>query len=137
MPSKDELRFEGPGTYTSGNPAMTEPTGLHPGQEWERPEHFADDFSWGYRLVSKLTYNNAIGAWAVNPRFGWQHDVKGVTPGPGGNFIEGRKALTIGLSFEYQNQWQLDFSYTNYSGAGRWNLINDRDFVGGFIKYAF
>jgi hypothetical protein len=137
MPSKDELRFEGPGTYTSGNPAMSEPGGLHAGKDWERPEHFADDFSWGYRLVTKFTYNNAIGAWTMAPRLAWAHDVDGVTPGPGGSFVEGRKALTVGLGFEYQNAWQIDISYTNYSGAGRWNLINDRDFVGGFIKYSF
>jgi hypothetical protein len=137
MPSKDELRFEGPGTYTSGNPDMTLPTGLHPGKEWERPEHFADDFSWGYRFVSKLTYNNAIGAWSLAPRVAWQHDVAGVTPGPGGSFIEGRTAFTFGLSAEYQNAWQVDLSYTSYGGADRFNLINDRDFIGGFVKYSF
>jgi hypothetical protein len=137
MPSKDELRFEGPGTYTSGNPAMAEPGGIHAGKPYELPEHFADDFSWGYRLVTKFTYNNAIGAWSMAPRLSWQHDVDGITPGPGGSFIDGRKALTVGLGFDYQNAWQIDLSYTNYSGAGRWNLINDRDFIGGFIKYSF
>jgi hypothetical protein len=137
MPSKDELRFEGPGTYTSGNPEMSLPTGFHPGQDWEQPEHFADDFSWGYRLVSRLTYNNAIGAWSLSPRISWQHDVDGVTPGPGGSFIAGRQALSVGLSFDYQNAWQVDFSYTMYDGASRYNLINDRDFIGGFIKFSF
>jgi hypothetical protein len=137
MPSKDELRFEGPGTYTSGDPANTLPTGLHPGQDWERPEHFADDFSWGYRLVSRLTYNNAIGAWSLAPRISWQHDVDGVTPGPGGSFIAGRQALSVGISADYQNAWQVDLSYTMYQGADRYNLINDRDFIGGFIKFSF
>ncbi|MCP4900300.1 MAG: DUF1302 domain-containing protein, partial [bacterium] len=122
---------------TSGNPAMTEATGLHPGKEWERPEHFADDFSWGYRVVSRLTYNNAIGAWSLAPRVAWQHDVDGVTPGPGGSFIAGRTALTFGIMADFQNSWQIDLSYTSYSGAGRHNLINDRDFVGGYIKYSF
>ena len=136
MPDKDTLRFEGPGTYTSGNPLNTA-VGAHVGKEWERPEHFADDFSWGYRIVGRLTYNNAIGAWSLAPRFAWQQDVKGVTPGPGGSFIDGRKALTIGLQAGYQNAWQVDLSYTMYSGAGRYNLINDRDFIGGFIKYSF
>ena len=32
MPSKDELRFEGPGTYTSGNPLMSMPGGRPRGQ---------------------------------------------------------------------------------------------------------
>lgn len=136
MPSKDELRFEGPGTYTSGNPLNTS-VGAHVGKEWERPEHFADDFSWGYRMVGRLTYNNVIGAWSLAPRFAWQHDVSGVTPGPGGSFIAGRKAFTIGIQAGFQNSWQVDLSYTTYSGAGRYNLINDRDFIGGFIKYSF
>ena len=48
MPSKDELRFEGPGTYTSGNPVKTmDPHGAHPGKGWEDAEHFADPTSWG------------------------------------------------------------------------------------------
>jgi len=136
MPSKDELRFEAPGTYTSGNPIHTE-VGAHVGKEWERPEHFADDFSWGYRLVSRLDYNNAIGPWGLAPRIAWQHDVDGITPGPGGAFLEGFKALSVGVSATYLAAWQVDLSYTQYTGAGRWNLINDRDFVGGFVKYSF
>jgi len=137
MPDKDELRFEGPGTYTSGNPAMSLPGGAHAGKPFEEPEHFADDFSWGYRLVGRLTYNNALGAWSLAPRFAWQHDVDGVTPGPGGSFIDGRRAFTIGIQAGYQNAWQVDLSYTTFSGASRYNLINDRDFIGGFIKYSF
>ena len=137
MPSKDELRFEGPGTYTSGDPAQAAPGGFHAGKPAEAPEHFADDFSWGYRLVSRLTYNNAIGAWSLSPRISWQHDVDGVTPGPGGSFIAGRTALSVGLSVDYQNARQIDLSYTMYDGADRYNLINDRDFIGGFIKFSF
>jgi hypothetical protein len=139
LPEKDVLRFEGPGTYTSGNPYMStsNPGAAHPGKEWERPEHFADDFSWGYRLVGRLTYNNALGAWSLAPRFAWQHDVDGVTPGPGGSFIDGRRAFTIGIQAGYQNAWQVDLSYTTFSGASRYNLINDRDFIAGFIKYSF
>jgi hypothetical protein len=137
MPTKDELRFEGPGTYTSGDPSQSLPTGLHRGQAAEAPEHFADDFSWGYRLVSRLTYNNAIGAWSLAPRIAWGHDVSGVTPGPGGSFIAGRTALTVGVQAGYQNAWQIDLSYTRFDGADRYNLINDRDFIGGFIKFSF
>jgi hypothetical protein len=116
---------------------MSLPTGFHPGQDWERPEHFADDFSWGYRLVSKLTYNNAIGAWSLAPRISWQQDVDGVSPGPGGPFLAGFKALSVGIAADYQNAWEIDLSYTMYDGADRYNLINDRDFIGGFIKFSF
>jgi hypothetical protein len=137
MPSKDELRFEGPGTYVSGNPIMASPAGAHAGKPAEDWEHFADDFSWGYRLVSRLTYNNAIGAWSLSPRISWQHDPKGNTPAPGGSFLEGRQALSIGIQAGYQNAWQVDLSYTQYSGASRYNLIHDRDFIGGYIKFSF
>lgn len=137
MPSKDVLRFEGPGTYTSGNPLHSLPGGAHAGKPYEPASAFPDPDSWGYRLAGKLVYNNAMGAWALTPRFAWQHDVDGVTPGPGGNFIEGRNAITVGLSADYQNKWQVDLSYTQFNGANRYNLINDRDFVGAFVKYSF
>ena len=137
MPSKDVLRFEGPGTYTSGNPIHAGPGGAHAGKAFEPAEAFADPTSWGYQLAGRLDYNNAIGAFNLSPRFGWQHDVSGNTPGPGGNFIEGRKALTLGVAASYQNSWELDLSYTDYSGAGRYNLISDRDFIAGVVKYSF
>ena len=135
MPDKSVLRFEGPATYVSGN-AILGPA-AHAGKPIEAPEHFADDSSWGYRLAGRLDYNNALGGFNLSPRFSWQHDVSGVSPGPGGNFIEGRKALTLGLGFNRQNTWQFDVSYTTYSGAGRYNLLTDRDFLGVNAKYSF
>ena len=71
------------------------------------------------------------------PRVGWQHDVAGVSPSPGGNFIEGLNVLSAGLEFNYQNQWQFDLSYTQYNGANRYNLSNDRDFVAAVAKFSF
>jgi len=137
LESKDVLRYEGPGTYTSGNPLHAGPGGAHAGKPEEAPEHFADADSWGYRFVGRLVYNNAVGAINLVPRFGWQHDVSGVTPGPGGSFIAGRTAFTLVLGANYQNSWQFDVSWTTYSGADRYNLINDRDFIAANIKYSF
>jgi hypothetical protein len=134
MPSKDELRFEGPATYVSGNAFLAS---AHAGKPIEGPERFADPDSWGYRLAGRLDYLNALAGFNVKPRFAWQQDVSGISPGPGGNFIEGRTALTLGLGFDRQNTWQFDLSYTTFSGAGRYNLISDRDFVGVNIKYSF
>jgi hypothetical protein len=116
---------------------MAEPGGFHAGQAAEPPEAFADDFSWGYRLLGALTYNNALGAWTMRPRIAWSHDPQGNTPGPGGSFIDGRMAITAGLAFNYLNAWEIDISYTDFFGAGRYNLINDRDFIGGFIRFSF
>ena len=99
-------------------------------------EHPADTNSWGYRGVVKLTYLNAIGGIALAPRIAWKHDVTGNSPGPGGNFIEGRKAITLGLGATYQS-WQADLGYTNFFGAGDYNAIHDRDFVAFNVKYSF
>lgn len=137
MPDPSELRFEANGTYTSGNPIHSAPGGAHAGKPFEPESAFATDSSWGYQFASRFDYNNAIGAFNLSPRFAWAHDVDGITPGPGGNFIEGRYAATLGLAANYQNQWELDFSYTNYGGAGRYNLINDRDFVAAVVKYSY
>jgi len=139
MPDKDELRLEVAGTYTSGNPYHQEanPGAAHVGKPAETAEHYADPTSWGYRLVTRLQYNNAIGAITLSPRLAWGHDVSGNSPGPGGNFLEDRKAVTLGLTFDYQSRWAVDLSYTDFFGAGRYNLINDRDYVAASFKYSF
>ncbi len=140
MPSKSTLRFDGPGTPVSGNPYHegSDPTAsAHANKDAEPSSAFADATSWGYRMVAKLDFNNAIGAVTLSPRIAWAHDVQGTTPGPGGNFVEGRKAVTLGLGANYQNKWAGDISYTEYFGAGRYNLINDRDFLAAEIKYFF
>ncbi len=140
MPDKDDLRFDGAGTPVTGNPDHADPNvpwSSHDNKPAEPASAFADDTSWGYRLVGKLDFNDAIGAVTLSPRIAWAHDVDGNSPGPGGNFIEGRKAVTFGLGASYQSTWSADLSYTEFFGAGRYNLINDRDFVALNIKYSF
>jgi hypothetical protein len=134
LPKKDFQRYEGSGTDTGGGPDWT--TG-----DWNNPETqvggFADDFSWGYRIASRFDYNNAIGAVTISPRLGWAHDVSGTTPGPGGAFIDGRKQLTLGVAFNYLNEWIFDFAYTKYFGAGEFNMLKDRDFFAASVRYSF
>lgn len=137
MPDKSKLRLDAAGTYVSGNAALASAHGSAANGYFEPGSAFADATSWGYRLVGRLDYNNAIGAVTLSPRIAWQHDVNGTTPGPGGNFIDGRKAVTLGLGADYQNRWGADLSYTNFFGAGRYNLINDRDIIAANIKYSF
>ena len=136
LPDRDVMRFEGPGTDTGGGPSRQ--TGGNSRNPVTLEDGFATSFSWGYRLVLAPTYNNVFGsAWNMTPRFAFNHDVNGVSPGPGGNFISGRKQATLGLQFDYQAQWRLDFAYTNFFGAGINNLLGDRDFVSASISYSF
>ncbi len=137
MPDKSSLRLNGPGTFTSGNPFHAGATGAHAGKAAESADNFADATSWGFRMAGRLTYNNFIGPVNVSPRFALSQDVSGITPGPGGNFVEGRRAITLGVGADYQNEWRADVSYTSFQGAGRYNLLNDRDFVAFNLSYSF
>jgi hypothetical protein len=134
LPGKDFQRYEGSGTDSGGGADWTS-------GDWNNPQTqvggFADDFSWGYRLGMRFDYNNAIGAVTVSPRLGWAHDVSGTTPGPGGSFIDGRKKLTLGLGFNYLNEWIFDFAYTTFMGAGEFNMLTDRDFLAASVRYSF
>jgi len=134
LPDANVLRLEAPGTYTSGNPVHTF-AGIQPATE--AASAFPTDTAYGYVVAGRFDYNNAFGAVNLLPRFSWAHDVSGVSPGPGGNFIEGRKALTLGLGFQYQINWEWDLSYTRYSGASRYNLVTDRDFLAANVKFSF
>jgi hypothetical protein len=139
-PNGRGLRFNGPGTGLSGNEELA---GRHddaydePFTEVEPQNRFADANSWGYRLAVRADYLNALGAWNVSPRFVFAHDVSGTTPGPGGNFVDGRYGMTLGVNLNLQAKWEIDVNYTQFGGAGRWNDINDRDFIAATLKYSF
>ena len=135
LPDQDDLRYNGPGTDTGGGLDFL--TGDLRNPITECACGFADDFSWGYRLLVKADYNDAIGPTTVSPRIAWAQDVSGTTPGPGGSFIDGRKALTLGLGFNYLNEWIFDLSYTSYMGAGHYNQLRDRDFFSASVRYSF
>ncbi|MDE0330764.1 MAG: DUF1302 domain-containing protein [Nitrospinae bacterium] len=137
MPDRSELRLEGPGTQTSGNPFHSTAAGAHPGLPTDPLDRFASSTSYGYRMAARLDYLNAIGAVNVSPRISFQHDVKGTSPGPGGPFIEDRIAVTFGLGASYLNRWHFDVSFTMFGGADRHNQSGDRDFASATIKYLF
>jgi hypothetical protein len=143
-PNDRGLRFNGPGTNVSGNyelrgrhcPTISAADCLALNLV-EPQNRFADATSYGYRVAGRLEYPGLMGPWNVLPRFNWQHDVSGTTPGPGGNFVEGRYGLTLGVAANLMAKWEVDASWTKFGGAGRFNDINDRDFVAATVKFSF
>ena len=135
MEDKSKLRYEGPGTWTSGNPIFE--TGRIQVQPETQAGGFADPFSWGYRTVLRAVYSNAIGPVNLSPQVAFAHDVNGTAPSPIGNFVEGRKTVTLSLGASYLVSWQAQLSYTNFFGAGQHNLLGDRDFVSLTASYSF
>ncbi|RII79611.1 DUF1302 domain-containing protein [Pseudomonas monteilii] len=89
---------------------------------------FTTSTSWGYRARAIWDYNDVFAGVNLKPSVAWSHDVSGYSPGPGGNFEEGRKAVSLGLDAEYQNTYTASLSYTNFFD-GKYTTVDDRDFV--------
>ena len=84
--------------------------------------------SWGYRLRATWDYNDAFLGVDLKPSLAWSHDVSGYSPSPGGNFEEGRKAVSLGLDADYRDTYSASLAYTNFFG-GRYSTVKDRDFL--------
>jgi len=136
LPDQATLRFDGSGTFTSGSASamLLTGNGAFPATD---ASLFADDVSWGYQIAARLDYNDVFWSMNMSPSLAFSHDVAGNTPLPLGNFIEGRKSLTMAVEFTYLNSWAWELRYVNYSGGGAANLIADRDFVSAIMKYSF
>lgn len=136
MPNPNELRLNGPGTDRNGGIAGKEYLEL-PVQDGVETNPFPDDFSWGYRMVAKLDYNNVFAGINISPRVVFSHDVSGITPDPLFLFIEERKSVAMGLTFDYQSRWSADINYNGFwDGVGTSNQMADRDYVSFSIKYS-
>ena len=95
-----------------------------------------DDTSWGYRAVLKADYNNIFAGISMSPSVRIAHDVSGNSP-IGGNFMEDRKAATLGLDFVYLNNLEVGMSATSFWGAKYSNKLADRNNASVSVKYSF
>ena len=102
--------------------------------EYCNDDGFTDDFSWGYRVRAGLDYSDVFAGINLTPSLAWSHDVAGNSPPP--NFIEDRKALSLGLRADYMNIYRADLSYTTFFGAD-YNELEDRDFVSLSFSVSF
>ena len=136
LPDKNTLRYDGPGTFTAGSTSEMVNTG-NAVYAAAPASAFPDKFSWGYQLAGKMEFDSVFAGVNVSPSLAFTHDVQGVTPLPLGNFIAGRKSLTLGVEFTLQNQWSFELRYVNFFGGGVYNLLSDRDYASATIKYSF
>ncbi|WP_082968740.1 DUF1302 domain-containing protein [Perlucidibaca aquatica] len=111
--------------------------------------------SYGYRTVLRADYNSAVGSINLSPRLAWSHDLRGTSP----SFVQGTKAITLGLTATYQSNLSADLSYTNFFGGEGFtgaatggassttpgaqiarstnNPLSDRDFIAATVSYSF
>jgi hypothetical protein len=151
MPDLDELQIEGPGTYThasagtdgtgangnrQSNSGVIGPSGIRFNPTQQR-DGFATDFAWGYRVIGIFRYDNIFPGISFENTVIWAHDLAGTSPGPGENFIEGRKNVIANAEMRFAPGWSTSLAYIAFFGAGKYNLLRDRDFVQAGVRYRF
>lgn len=159
LPSLDELQIAGPGVEPhasagadgsgadgsqqacgktpSGNPCVVGPDGLRFNPHQANLDNFATKFSWGYDIIALIRYESLLPGISLQPQIIIKHDVYGNAPGPGENFIEGRKVFDVLLETRYKSALSLNLGYTWITGGGTNNLLADRDQLRAFAKYQF
>lgn len=143
LPALDVLQLNGPGAdthYSPGADGTGTADGL-PDTRRQNPTRQVDGFatadSWGYRVLSMLTYNDVLAGVNVGPLLGIFHDVQGITPGPGGLFVEDTKQFIGGLRFDYLTRFASELRYVWYTGANEHNQLRDRDVLQLSFGYTF
>lgn len=147
MPSRDRLQLEGggpncthasPGADGTGQPGGDpDPRSLNPTQA---TKCFADSFSTGYRILVQPQYNNLLFGWTFNGILGFFHDVKGVSPAPAQNHVEGRIQTLVGSEVTFAQGLRGRILYQGFFATGsedRTLLLKDRDHVSLHIEYNF
>ena len=157
FPDFDQLQIQGPDRQTthasagadgsgadgsrlacSTNPACSiGPDGLRFNPFQAQRDEFAHGFSWGYRIVSIIRYDSVLPGLSIEPTLIWGHDINGNAPGPGGNFVEGRRTLNSTFQFRYKTALSFNISYQLFTGGGKNHVLRDRDNLGFFIRYQF
>jgi len=132
-----ELRFEAPGTLLPARNDISINTGNGPLPVPSQVSGIADDFSWGYRAMTQANYPVSSIGGSVSPRFIFYHDVKGTSPEPGADLVEGRKKAVVEMIVDYNKSLEFKLSYTKYFGAPNRNMLADRDYLSFNAKYPF
>lgn len=137
LPSLSELQFEGPGTDTHAGPGAHD-TGnalfLNP---IRNTDGYVTSFSWGYRLGAMLHYSDVLmDGLNLRPLLVFTHDVSGVSPGLGENFLEGRKIAILDVRLNY-GPFDASLAQTFLFGGGNRNTLHDRDFFTASIGMRF
>lgn len=98
---------------------------------------FGTKESYGYRLVTLTRYNNAIFGANIELLGAFFHDIEGVGPGLGQNFVEGRKQILAGVRWDYQDRILGELRYTWFTGGASRDALRDRDNLLLFLGYVF
>jgi hypothetical protein len=98
----------------------------------------ADSTSFTYRVIGAATYNNVGNTpWSLRPSFAWSHDFMGYGPSSLGGFVEGKQALSLGLTASKGEGLSIGLNYVNQMGDEKANTRGDMDTISANVSYAF
>ncbi len=111
--------------------------GLQNPTAWYDRDGFGTKHSYGYRFITLTRYDNAI--FGANLEFlnAFFHDVEGVGPGLGQNFVEGRKQVISAVRWDYLSKYLGEIRYTWFTGGGVRDALRDRDNLLIWLGYQF
>ena len=99
-----------------------------------------DQTSLGYTLLGFIDYNNVFGtAWRIRPIVSIRHAPYGNTPSPIPGWREDTLSVNAGVSFAFQNTWNVSLGYVGYFDVGDefYNVNRGLDTFSFDISYAF
>jgi hypothetical protein len=146
MPSRNRLQFEGGDLNDTHYSPGADGTGGSPTDGTSRAERlnptqqrngFASPFAAGYRLITRLEYDNVIFGWNFKPQIIWSQDVTGIAIAPSQNFIAGTKNWQVSTDIETGNEFTMQLFYQGWTGGGTVNANRDKDFAGFSVTYSF
>lgn len=159
FPDISELQFNGAGTDTHVSAGADGSKGINPADvrtnpndpstnksattvrqnptAWPDRDAYGTKYSYGYRFVTLTRYDSAL--FGANLEFlnALFHDVRGVGPGLGQNFVGGRKQILSGIRFDYLSRVFGEIRYTWFTGGGVRDSLRDRDNLMIYGGYQF
>ena len=147
MPDVETLQIATPGIVYHYSAGIDDTGPINPDQAstaaerrinptFQRGGH-ATDFSWGYRLLGSLSYEDVLPGIRLIPHMTFFHDVDGRAPLPSGEFVQNRRQLMTGIGVGYGNSFTANLRYTWFFGGGIANLLSDRDNIQFNLSYDF
>ncbi|MDR3418801.1 MAG: DUF1302 family protein [Nevskia sp.] len=158
LPPLDRLQLQGPGAdyhasagadgsgadgsrmaCSTSPDCLVGPDGLRFNPHQQDPKGFPSSVSWGYRLITQISYENVLPNINLRPLIIASHDVQGTAPGPGSgaSFVAGTKSVAAMVEARYHNSFSANLGYTWFWGGGAYNPLSDRDYLQFFLKYQF
>lgn len=119
-------------TTNGSEPTLRQNPTAHPDQAG-----FGTEYSYGYRLVTLTKYDSLF--WGINIELlnALFHDVEGVAPGLGQNFVEDRIQILSGIRWDYLSTYTGEIRYTWFTGTHARDSTHDRDNLLLFLGYQF